>query len=65
MTEIISNSEKIIKELEKDGKVKSLNQAKDFDAIFEMNSEMETVRREYQIKDRNSQVSASTVILTA
>ncbi|RLD66386.1 MAG: hypothetical protein DRI84_04885 [Bacteroidetes bacterium] len=65
MTEIISNSEKIIKKLKKDGKIESLNKTKDLDAIIEMNSEMENVRREYQVKDRNSQVSASQVILTA
>lgn len=65
MTEIISNSGKIIQKLERDGKVESLDKSEDFDAIFEMNSEMESVRREYQIKDRNSQTSAANVVLTA
>ncbi len=65
MTEIISNSEKIIEKLEKEGKVQYVNKSKDLDAIFEMNDEMVSVRRDYQVKDRKSQVSASTVILTS
>ena len=65
MTEIISNSEKIIEKLEKEGKVQYVNKSKDSDAIFEMNDEMVSVRRDYQVKDRKSQVSASTVILTS
>ncbi len=65
MPEIISNSEKIIEQLEKEGKVEYLNKSEDLDAVFEMNDEMESVRRDYQVKDRKSQVSASNVILTA
>ncbi len=65
MTKIISNSEKIIQKLKEDGKVEFLDKEEDLDAIFEMNTEMEIVRREYQVKDRNSQIAASKTILTA
>jgi hypothetical protein len=30
-----------------------------------MNEQLEAVRREFQVKDRNSQITAATVILTA
>jgi len=65
MIEVISNSEKIIEELRKEGNVEESPKAEEVQAIVEMNDEMEKVRREYQIKDRNSQISASKVILTA
>jgi len=65
MIEIISNSEKIIKELRDEGNVEESPKAEEVQAIVEMNNEMEKLRREYQIKDRNSQISASKVILTA
>lgn len=65
MTEIISRSEKIIQQLKKEGKFVTLNRPEDLNAITEMNNEMENVRRDYQVKDRNSQVHASNVILTA
>ncbi len=65
MSEIISNSEKIIEKLRKEGNVEESPKAEDIEAIVEMNNEMEKVRREYQIKDSNSQISASKVILTA
>ncbi len=64
MTETISNSDKIIRRLQDEGKIESLDKQEDLDAIIEMNEEMEIVSREYQIKDKNSQISASTVILT-
>ena len=65
MIEIISNSEKIIEELRKEGNVEESPKAEEVQAIVEMNDEMEKVRREYQIKDRNSQILASKVIFTA
>ncbi len=64
MTEVISNSDKIIQKLQEEGKIESLDKKEDLDAIIEMNEEMEIVSREYQVKDRNSQISASKVILT-
>ena len=41
-----------------------LDTPKHLEVIQKMNVEMEKVRREYKIKDKNSQVSASNVVLT-
>ena len=35
------------------------------DAILKMNDELENVRREYKVKEKNSQTSASNVVLTS
>jgi hypothetical protein len=51
--------------MQSEGKVIFLDRPEDIAAIEEMNSQLEDVRREYQVKNRNSQISASNVILTA
>lgn len=61
----ISRTEAIRAKMKQEGKVTSLNAAKHISAITTMNIQLEAVRREYQVKDRNSQITASTVILTA
>ena len=61
----ISRTEAIRAKMKLEGKVTSLNAAKHISAITTMNLQLEAVRREYQVKDRNSQITASTVILTA
>jgi uncharacterized membrane protein YjjP (DUF1212 family) len=58
---------KINKAEEIDNKVKAgtilLNSPEHKKAIQEVNEAMEAVRRDYQLKDSNSQASASTVVL--
>lgn len=61
----ISRTEAIKAKMKQEGKVTTLNKAQHITAITTMNEQLETVRREYQVKDRNSQMTASTVILTA
>lgn len=51
--------------MRQEGKVTALNEPQHIIAITVMNSQLESVRREYQVKDRNSQTAAATVILTA
>ncbi|MDN3586979.1 hypothetical protein QWY86_09890 [Pedobacter aquatilis] len=65
MIKTVSKTTQIKEKLKTDGKVSYLDKPEHFSAIIEMNDEMESVRREYHVKDRNSQNSASHVILTA
>lgn len=65
MITTISKTEAIKAKLREEGKVSYLDNAFHIAAIVEMNVQMEDVRREFQVKDRNSQTTASTVILTA
>lgn len=60
-----SRTEAIRAKMKQEGKVTQLDTAKHISAITTMNKQLESVRREYQVKDRNSQTAASTVILTA
>jgi hypothetical protein len=62
---VINESEAIKAQLKSDGKATNLDQQQYIAAIVAMNEQMEAVRREYQVKDRNSQMTASKVILTA
>lgn len=60
----ISKTEVINAKLEQEGKVTTLDKKEHIDAIIRMNKQLEAVRREYLIKDRESQISAARVILT-
>lgn len=61
----ISKTEAIKAKMRQEDKVTTLDKEKHIFAIIAMNGQLEAVRREYQLKDRNSQTTASTVILTA
>ena len=61
----ISKTEDLNNQLQKEGKVKILNDTTHTKAMEEMNRDLEENRREYQVKDRKSQISAAKVILTA
>jgi len=65
MIKKISRTEAIRAKMKREGKVTSLDAAGHISAITTMNEHLETVRREYQVKDSKSQITASTVILTA
>jgi hypothetical protein len=61
----ISKTEEFKAKLKAQDKVSYLNENKHISAITSMNKDLEVVRREFQVKDRNSQITATTVILTA
>lgn len=61
----INNTEELEKKLALEGKVSYLDQPQHVEAIIRMNEEMEEVKRDFKIKDENSQTSAATLILTS
>jgi hypothetical protein len=65
MIKKISKTEEIKAKLKEDGKTSYLDKPEHVDAIVAMNEQMEFVRREFQVKDRNSQTSSASVILTS
>lgn len=62
---IINDAEEIKARLRTEGSAIEIDPQKQIHDIIIMNRQMEAVRREYQVKDRNSQMKASNVILTA
>jgi hypothetical protein len=65
MIKKISKTEAIKAKMEQECKVTYLDKPEHIAAIIAMNDQLEASRREYHVKDRNSQITASTVILTA
>ncbi len=65
MIQKINNTAQIRESLTQAGKVTVLNSAAHVEAITALNKEMEQVRREYKVKNQNSQNSAALTILTA
>jgi len=65
MIKEINKTEKLNAQLKKEGKVIQLNNKEHAEAIETMNEELEKTRRDYQVKNRESQVSAAKVILTS
>ena len=61
----ISRSAEINERLEKENKIRFLDSDEDIAKITSMNLYMDEVRRDYQMKERLSQISASQVILNA
>jgi hypothetical protein len=61
----VNETEDIKAQLKAEGKVIYLDKPENIAAIAAMNVQMEAVRKEFQVKDRNSQLEASKVILTA
>jgi hypothetical protein len=64
MLKEISKTEAINERLMKENKVTILDEPRHLEAIRAMNIHMDQVRREYQVKDRKSQITAAKVILT-
>ncbi|KAA6301324.1 MAG: hypothetical protein EZS26_002521 [Candidatus Ordinivivax streblomastigis] len=64
MVEKINRSKTYADKMRQEGKVTTFNKPKDIQVSIKMNESLEQFRREYQVKDRNSQMSASKVILT-
>jgi hypothetical protein len=65
MTQIINKFQEITERLKISNQSVKLELTTINEAMERMNKEMEEVRREYQIKDKNSHISAVNVILTA
>jgi hypothetical protein len=65
MIEKINNTKQIRDSLHKEGKVTVLNSSEHVVAITALNKEMEQVRREYKVKNQNSQNTAALTILTS
>ncbi len=65
MAYIISRTEEINKKLESENNGQVLNSASDIKKINEINKHMTEVRRDFQVKERESQNAAANVILTS
>jgi len=65
MIKKINRTEAIREKLKSENKVSYLDSPKHLAAVVKMNNELKEVRREYKEKEMDSQVSASTVVLTA
>jgi len=65
MIQTISKLEEIKAKLRSENDVIYLNQEEHIQAISEMNKRLEAFRRESLKKEKNSQISAASVILTA
>lgn len=65
MIKKVNKTEEIRTKLIQDNKIGYLDSPEQIKAIVTMNEEMEEVRREYKLKEKNSQSSASNVVLTA
>ena len=61
----ISRTSEIIARLQLDGKVTLMNSVDDMAKIKSMNNNMEEVRRDFRMKESQSQISASHVVLNA
>jgi hypothetical protein len=62
---VINESEAIKARLNSEETATKPDQQDYIASIVAMNEQMEAVRREYQVKDRNSQITASRVVLNA
>lgn len=60
----ISTSESFMSELQKEGKIETLNEPKHLEAIQVMNEHLENTRREFKVKEMKSIEAASKSILT-
>lgn len=64
MARKISKKEEILQRLRKEGKVVLRNQPADQQVVSEMNEKLKLIRRDFQAKEKESQLSSSKVILT-
>jgi hypothetical protein len=65
MATVINKTKEVIDKLNAQQKSQTLNSASDLANIAAINKRMEEVRREFQIKERESQISASQITFTA
>jgi hypothetical protein len=65
MIEIINKTEEIRNRLISEGKVNTLNSNEHIQAMVKMNKALEDLKRDYIIKDKQSQISASQTVLNS
>lgn len=65
MARKISKKDEILERLRNEGKIVVMDKPADQQLVLEMNESLIEIRREYQVKERESQISASRVILTS
>ena len=61
----INKTEEIRNRLKNEGKVNSLSSNDHIQAMVKMNKALEDLKREYIIKDKQSQISASQTVLNS
>ena len=64
MANLTNKYAEIMDELKKNGNTSYLDSKEDIQAIDDFNQKMEEVERDYQIKSKESEESASEVLLT-
>ena len=64
MPTILNKSTELKKQLKDDNKVVVMNTPADMLVISNINKHMQEVRRAYEIKERKSQLSAASTVLT-
>lgn len=65
MAKHINKTQEVLSRLKAEGKISEMNTPEDVERIAQFDKRMKEVRREYQIKEKNSQQAAAKVILTA
>jgi hypothetical protein len=65
MAQQINKTKEVLDKLAAESKVSEVNTKEDVELISSFDERMEAMRREYQIKEKNSQANAAKVILTA
>jgi hypothetical protein len=65
MPKKISRKEEILARLEKEGKIVRLDKDADQASMLEMNERLKEIRRDYQIKERESQAASAKIILNS
>ncbi len=64
MAHKISRKEDLLQRLQLEGKIEIKNQPEDQQVVIEMNERLKEIRKDFQTKERESQLSSSRVILT-
>lgn len=64
MIQPVSKAEAIRSRLQAEGKVVYLDKPEDIATMVKMNTQLQTIRREFLVKDKNSRQAAAKVVLT-
>ena len=65
MATFLNKSEELKKQLKDENKVVVMNTDADMLVITNINKHMQEVKRSYEIKERKSQLSAASIVLTS
>lgn len=64
MAHKISKKDELLRRLREEGKVVVKNRPEDQKVVAEMNERLKEIRRDFQTKERGSQLSSSKVVLS-